>query len=407
MIISSKQRCKECAGAASDDDYISCHKCKKRCHWCCSGLSNYDIKLHKNNPYKPWWCGPCIDKYCFQCNRTFKTDNQDSICCDRCSFWFHSDCSQLSVDEFNHLCSNPSQNWTCIPCKKKICVRCKISTHNKPKISCCLCKNLYHNVCVGLSKSTGDKEDWLCTSCRPSVFPFHNLDLKNLHKLYTNNDKFLLESLNLLACDMSRECTICEKKLSKSNLGIPCFCCKSKIHVKCSKINDPKNSFSAFKGNWQCEKCARDKFPFFDTKTDDLIELFTDPLANKGKFSPEFLINDKLKLLLSASNSSNWHAHICDEDADPRGKNENKPNFNYYDIPEFRKTQQTWDRSSSFSLFHTNVGSLQCNFHKMDDLLTDLAWKFDIISVSETWNDEINKNDFVAPLLQGYRYQTL
>merc|ERR1739848_915545 len=95
---------------------------------------------------------------------------------------------------------------------------------------------------------------------------------------------------------MSRECPICLKKLSKSNPGIPCFCCKSKTHVKCSKIIDPSNSFSAFKGNWQCGKCMRDKFPFFDIVTDELLDLFNDPVANKGKFSPEFTIDDKLKL---------------------------------------------------------------------------------------------------------------
>ena len=101
--IPSKAKCKECASAACDNDSTSCHKCKKLYHWHhCSGLSDYNIKLHKNNPYKPCWCGPCIDKYCFQCSKTFKDDNLDSICCDRCSFWYHRECSQLSEDEFDH-----------------------------------------------------------------------------------------------------------------------------------------------------------------------------------------------------------------------------------------------------------------------------------------------------------------
>ena len=32
----------------------------------------------------------------------------------------------------------------------------------------------------------------------------------------------------------------------------------------------------------------------------------------------------------------------------------------------------------------------------------DLAWNFDVIALSETWNDEKNKNDFTPPILEGY-----
>ncbi len=357
------------------------------------------------NPYKPWRCVLCTEKYCFQCNKT--TDNSDSICCDKCSFWFHFKCSKLKLHEFNNLCNNSDQPWNCPPCIQKYCTRCNISTHNKPKTTCCLCKSLFHNVCVGLPKVKYDNSDWLCSSCRPSVFPFHNVDFKSLIKLSNICDKFSLQKLTLLSADMSRKCSVCYKLLSKSNRGIPCFGCNSKVHVKCSKLRDPNNSFHSFKGNWQCDNCMKDKFPFFDIDNDTLIDLSENSLAKVNNFLPEFSINEKLKLLLSYSSKSNWYAHICDNEADIHdsymdNKYETKPNFHFYDIPDFCKTQQTWNRHNSLSIFHTNISSLQANFHKLDDLLLDLAWNFDVIALTETWNDIKNQTNFTPPLLEGF-----
>ena len=220
----SYKKCKECAIAVCDDDSIACLKCKKAYHWACSHLTDYEIKLHLRNPYKPWRCVSCVDKYCIHCNKILSIDNLGSVCCDKCSFWFHHECSGLDEHDFEHLCNTPDVLWTCPPCKQKICVRCNISTFNKPKTTCCLCKNLYHNVCVGLPKSKSNVSDWFCGRCRPSIFPFHNVDYKTLMKTSTHRDKYSLHNLTLLGSNMSRKCPVCSKVLSKSNPGIPCVC---------------------------------------------------------------------------------------------------------------------------------------------------------------------------------------
>ena len=312
----------------------------------------------------------------------------------------------MGADEFDKFCKNPDDSWTCPPCLRKLCVSCNLSTFRKSNVSCCLCKSLYHSVCVGLPKTNNSTAtDWFCNTCRPSIFPFHNVDYKNLVKLSTSCDKYSLQNLSLLAVDMSRKCSVCTKVLSKSNPGIPCFCCNCKIHVKCSKLSDPRGTFHTFKGKWQCESCTRDQFPFFDVDDEILTDLSDDPLAQRGKFSPDFSLDDKLKLLLSYSSKSNWYAHVCDTDSDPHdnfNNNDHKSNFHYYDVSDFRKTQQTWNRQRSLSIFHTNVSSLQANFSKMEDLLVDLAWNFDVIAVSETWNDAKNQSNFTAPQLEGY-----
>ena len=235
----NQTKCKWCVNVVCDDDSISCHRCEKKYHWICTSLSDYEIKLHRKNPYKPWRCEYCRENFCKHCDRSFATD-LESICCDKCSFWYHFDCSNLSEIQFKQLSDNPDLPWTCSPCKRILCVNCNSSTHNKPRITCCLCHKLYHNVCVGLPKSL-KQSDWLCNSCRPSVFPFHRVDHKTLLKLSCNSDRYSLENLSILASHMSRCCSVCTTALSRSNPGIPCFSCNSKVHVKCSKINDAKN----------------------------------------------------------------------------------------------------------------------------------------------------------------------
>ena len=124
------------------------------------------------------------------------------------------------MPEFENNCNNSDIRWKCQSCKQKLCVSCNLSTYNKPKTSCCLCGNLYHNVCIGLPKSEKNYTDWLCHSCRPFVFPFHNVDHKNLVKLSTYVNKFSLKNMSLLAMNMSRTCSICASVLSLSLIHI-------------------------------------------------------------------------------------------------------------------------------------------------------------------------------------------
>merc|ERR1712074_355972 len=50
----------------------------------------------------------------------------------------------------------------------------------------------------------------------------------------------------------------------------------------------------------------------------------------------------------------------------------------------------------------TNISSLQANVDKLEDLLTDLSWNFNVIALSETWNDEKNISNFTSPIIDGY-----
>ena len=103
--------CPICKHPAID---ISCNKCKKCFHWNCTDLNDHEIKLHKNNPYKPWRCKICVEKYCKKCNKTFPISNYTSINCGKCQFWYHLSCSGLDISKIDYLHNDPDSKWICM-----------------------------------------------------------------------------------------------------------------------------------------------------------------------------------------------------------------------------------------------------------------------------------------------------
>ena len=155
----------------------------------------------------------------------------------------------------------------------------------------------------------------------------------------------------------------------------------------------------------------KDNFPFHDLENRPLHELkFNSSLTEKNKkFKPEVTISDKLKLMLSYSKQSPWYAytHPNEQEHDFFTTELDdsmtlKPNFDYYDIDEFKKTKNLWNKKKSLGIFHTNACSLQANIDKVEDLLHDMDYSFDIIALSETWNPENTKDSFRPKRLEGY-----
>ena len=79
-----------------------------------------------------------------------------------------------------------------------------------------------------------------------------------------------------------------------------------------------------------------------------------------------------------------------------------KTDFDYYDILSFHKKIKNVLPQKCFSLLHTNIQSLNCNFEKLEYLLYSLDFKFDIIGLTETWNPK-TKCNFSPGLLLGYQ----
>ena len=352
------------------EDSLGCDKCKKKYHWECTNLEKYLIKLHKKNPYKPWRCEPCTDKYCIGCEKIFPIDCQDAICCDRCNFWYHPLCSGLNENEYDFHCKNPTSKWSCNRCINKFCKKCTASVFHKAKITCCVCKFPFHMSCVKVPTILKNDDQYMknciCLACKPTVFPFASVD----NKIVVDMSNHKLEKYsrdNLSTNQLSKTCSMCEGSLCANNKGLPCSSCNSKIHVKCAKI-DPK-TFHIYKGNWQCKICVSNNFPFTEIESKDLIDYLaynSNEEQKTKKFKPIVGIEDKLKLMLSYSKNSPWYAYTHPNEqehdfftAELEESMTMRPNFDYYDIDQFRRVKNTWNKKKSIGIFHTNIFSLQ------------------------------------------------
>ena len=171
---------------------------------------------------------------------------------------------------------------------------------------------------------------------------------------------------NLCTSTLSKKCSVCDGFLSKNNKGIPCSCCQSSIHAKCTNV-DPKN-FHLYRGNWQCQKCTKNNFPFSELDQSSLQErnFNSSQLEKEKKFKPEVSVSEKLKLMLSYSKQSPWYAYTHPNEQEHdffttefEESMTLKPNFDYYDIDEFRKAKNMWNKKKSLGIFHTNICSLQ------------------------------------------------
>ena len=61
---------------------------------------------------------------------------------------------------------------------------------------------------------------------------------------------------------------------------------------------------------------------------------------------------------------------------------------------------------NSFSICHTNVRSIKSNLNKLQNLLINHNHLFDVISLTETWDDVNKRNEFLPDLIEGHQPST-
>ena len=77
-------------------------------------------------------------------------------------------------------------------------------------------------------------------------------------------------------------------------------------------------------------------------------------------------------------------------------------NCDYYGPEEFKSLLNTL-RKRSFSICHTNIRSIHSNVNKLQNLIVNHNHLFDIISLTETWDDVNKRNESLPDLLDGYQ----
>ena len=79
------------------------------------------------------------------------------------------------------------------------------------------------------------------------------------------------------------------------------------------------------------------------------------------------------------------------------------PKFKSYQNLEFHKLKQNLTKPRTFSIFHTNISSLNTNHENPEILLTNLDHKFDEIALSETWTSDSKQNSLKSGTITGYQ----
>ena len=202
--------------------------------------------------------------------------------------------------------------------------------------------------------------------------------------------------LNLLPAHPN--CGIRSKNIKTNQKNILCSNCYHYIHKKCSKIKNNDHKHIDWK-HWECLTCLHTKFPFTYIKLDELTWMsynFNLPCLCPQKHSSPTNLNNLLKSL------SNKDSPFYEND--PCEYINIQPNFKFYDIHDLHKLDTFKDKTinNNFSIFHTNICSLQSNFDNRENLLNDLNHGFDVISLTETWNPENKNHLFSADKLDKY-----
>ena len=158
-------------------------------------------------------------------------------------------------------------------------------------------------------------------------------------------------------------------KVSKKNQNsILCDVCQKWSHLKCTSLStDDFFSLASSSFPFYCYKCYKNLFPFHSLGKDDLNLIF------KKK---------SLDNIPTTSNTTN--CAITTKHVQYITSSEINTHFN-----------------NSLIIIHVNVRSLNKNFDKLYELITEMKIKPDVIGLTETW---INKTRPFTNSLPGYNF---
>ena len=133
--------------------------------------------------------------------------------------------------------------------------------------------------------------------------------------------------------------------------------------------------FHLFKEKWECITCIQDRYPFALIDNNEIIHnAFNSNICCPcNKITPEIMINNELLLLLTQSNHKDFcNAYNFDIERDFEENVEIKSNFKYYEVHDFYKMNDIWNKNKSLSILHTNIYLLNANAEQLETLLHDL-----------------------------------
>ncbi|XP_065648634.1 nucleosome-remodeling factor subunit NURF301 isoform X2 [Hydra vulgaris] len=108
-----------------------------------------------------------VDLYCI-CRTPFD-ETQFYVGCDLCNGWFHGSCIDITEEEAEsidkYICELCNKQKILIKEEELYCICRQPYDENKIYIGCEMCKDWFHNTCVGMTNDSPVKE-YKCSKCR-------------------------------------------------------------------------------------------------------------------------------------------------------------------------------------------------------------------------------------------------
>ena len=353
---------------------------------------------------------------CSECSR--RVSKTTGILCSLCCHPIHPKCTKLSKQEINNITKNPNtHNYICNICQSFKCGKCNKAVHNSDNALQCEgeCSTWFHLKCTRVSlnqykefnKNNSKSPSWFCPDCLCS--PFSSIDDTQLKKLFFENHLEKFTKKTLKSNNFDPMCSICDRKIhsDKVHKALPCFCCLSLVHRKCSGLSNHVllNTEASQMIHWECKKCRDENFSFNDIPDEELFSMTFNSNFNCPCLTDCNIEQMRKDLILNLTKFKDNCTDGLDPDCNIDQTFDIKTNFDYYNVHQFHKlsTKISQKKSPPLSIYHTNIQSLNAKFDNLHTHLANLNYPFDVIALTETWNPKHKKDEFSPGKLEGYR----
>ena len=165
----------------------------------------------------------------------------------------------------------------------------KLLSHDENFPKCVICFQRFHRKC---SLPISDLNDFHCSSCMELVFPFNNIETRDLFELF--NENVFIDNMVSKKC----KCAGCRKYIKKNNPAAHCYYCSNYFHLKCEKLSKPDFPLPS---TWCCSLCILKNLPFSQIGDDNmnmtLYEMDHESINTLTDGAPSFSLKSLLDVI--------------------------------------------------------------------------------------------------------------
>ena len=187
--------------------------------------------------------------------------------------------------------------------------------------------------------------------------------------------------------DDSDKCLLCLKVVKKNQKSVCCNICDTWVHFKCTHLAlSDFNRLASTEEYYYCRRCMSEALPFNYLSDDfEFVNLLLHFFNGFPIFSGFVPNAQQLSLL-------NNNVILLDDEIDPDVNSCRTliTPCNYYLPNEIADRTEESQFASNLSLIHINARSMVNKLVYIELLLTTIKNDFDILAISETWENNLN-----------------